>query len=104
VAGRCGARVRVHRYTMSKQSGNELAGHTCKTTELVGSIVCRCAASAVASASAPKQGLTFAHFTAQLEDLRDTGLKLQLTLNTLSTIETHPGVILGHVGDKASLS
>jgi len=47
------------------------------------------------------QGLTLAHFRAQLEDLRDTSLTLELNL---STCGTHPRVNLGCMGDKVSLS
>jgi hypothetical protein len=52
-------------------------------------------------ASASVQGLTLAHFKAQLEDLWDTLLTLELNL---STFRTPPTVTLGYVGDKASLS
>ena len=48
-----------------------------------------------------RQGLTLAHFTAQLEDLRDTSLTVELNL---STFGTHPRVRLGQIGDKVSLS
>jgi hypothetical protein len=41
------------------------------------------------------QGLTLAHFTAQLEDLRDTSLTSELKLSTLGT---HPRVYLGYMG------
>jgi hypothetical protein len=47
------------------------------------------------------QGLTLAHFRAQLEDLRDTSLTSELNL---STFGTHPWVNLGHIGDKGSSS
>jgi hypothetical protein len=47
------------------------------------------------------QGLALADFKAQLEDLRDTSLTLELNL---STFGPHPRVILGCVGDKLSLS
>jgi hypothetical protein len=47
------------------------------------------------------QGLTLVRFRAQLEDLRDTSLTLQLNLSTLGT---HPRVNLDHIGDKESLS
>ena len=47
------------------------------------------------------QGLTLAHFKAQLEDLRDTSLTSQLNL---STFGTHPRVKLGYMGDRASFS
>jgi len=47
------------------------------------------------------QGLTLAHFRAQLEDLRDTLLTLELNL---SIFGTHPRVTLGCMGDKVSLS
>jgi len=47
------------------------------------------------------QGLTLAHFTAQLEDLRDTSLTSELNL---STFGPHPRVKLGCAGDKVSLS
>jgi hypothetical protein len=50
---------------------------------------------------APDQGLTLAHFGAQLEDLRNTLLTLELIL---STFWTHPPVTLGYIGDKVSLS
>jgi hypothetical protein len=49
----------------------------------------------------PRQGLTLFHFRAQLEDLRDTSLKLQINP---STFGTHPRVDLNHMGDKVSLS
>jgi hypothetical protein len=45
------------------------------------------------------QGLTLAHFTAQLEDFQDTSLTLELNL---STFGTHPWVKLGYMGDKVS--
>jgi hypothetical protein len=45
------------------------------------------------------QGLTLVHFSAQLEDLRDTSLTLALNL---STSTTHPRINLGNVGDKGS--
>ena len=45
--------------------------------------------------------LTLAHFTAQLEDLRDTSLTFELTL---STVGTHPRVNLGYMGDTVSYS
>jgi len=48
-----------------------------------------------------QQGLTIAHFRAQLEDLRDTSITLELNL---STSGTHPRVILGYVGDNVRLS
>ena len=52
--------------------------------------------------SAPAgQGLTLAHFRAQLEDLRDTSLTLELNLSTLGP---HPRVTLGYMGDNLSLS
>jgi hypothetical protein len=47
------------------------------------------------------QGLTLAHFRAQLEDLRDTSLTSELNL---STFGTHPLAHLGYVGDKVSLN
>jgi hypothetical protein len=47
------------------------------------------------------QGLTLAHFRAQLEDLRDTSLTLELNL---STSGTHPTVMLGCTGDNVSSS
>ena len=50
---------------------------------------------------AERQGLTLAHFTAQLEDLRDTSLTLELNLCTFGT---HPRIVLGHMGFKVSLS
>jgi len=46
-----------------------------------------------------RQGLTLAHFRAQLEDLRDTSLTLELKL---STSGTQPRLYLGHMGDKVS--
>ena len=54
-----------------------------------------------AAASPASQGLTLAHFRAQLEVLRDTSLTLELNL---STFGTHPRVNLGYMGDKVSLS
>ena len=48
-----------------------------------------------------RQGLTLAHFRAQLQALRDTSLTLELNLSTLGT---HPRVNLGYMGDKVSLS
>jgi len=62
------------------------------------------AALSVAAASrsaASSQGLTLAHFRAQLEDLWDEPLTLELNL---STFGTHPRVDFGHLGDKISLS
>jgi len=56
---------------------------------------------AVAAAAAWAQGLTLAHFRAQLEDLRDTSLTFKLNL---STFGTHPRVTLGFMGDTVSLS
>ena len=47
------------------------------------------------------QGLKLAHFKAQLEDLRDTSLTLELNL---STFGLHPRVDLGYVWDNVSLS
>jgi len=47
------------------------------------------------------QGLTLAHFKAQLEDLRDTSLTLE---RNLSTIGPHPRVSLGYMGDKVGFS
>jgi hypothetical protein len=44
-----------------------------------------------------RQGLTLAHFRAQLEDLQDRSLTLELNL---STFRTHPEVNLGCMGDK----
>ena len=46
-----------------------------------------------------RQGLTLVHFSAQLKDLRDTSLALELNL---STFGTHPRVRLGSTGDKVS--
>jgi len=55
-----------------------------------------------ASAAAPhSQGLALAHFRAQLEDLRDTSLTLELNL---STFGPHPRENSDYVGDKVSLS
>jgi hypothetical protein len=51
--------------------------------------------------SSADQGLTLAHFRAQLKDLRDTSLTLELNF---STFGTHPRVDLGYVGDKVSSS
>jgi len=48
-----------------------------------------------------RQGLTLAHFKAQLEDLRDTSLTLELKL---STFGTHPRLTWGYAGDTVSLS
>jgi len=45
------------------------------------------------------KGLTLAHFRAQLEDLRDTSLTLELNL---STFGTHLLVNLGNMGDNVS--
>jgi hypothetical protein len=45
------------------------------------------------------QGLTPAHFSAQLEDLEDTSLTLQLNL---SAFGTHPRLNLGYMGDEVS--
>jgi hypothetical protein len=53
-----------------------------------------------ASSSSLDQGLTLAHFRAQLEDDRDTSLAVELNL---STFETHPRVKLGCKGDKVSI-
>ena len=48
----------------------------------------------------PDQGLTLAHFRAQLDDLRDTSPTSELNL---STCGTHPRVNLSHMGDNVSL-
>jgi hypothetical protein len=48
-----------------------------------------------------RQGPTLAHFRAQLEDLQDTSLTLDLNLRTFGT---HPWVRLGRMGDIVSLS
>ena len=48
-----------------------------------------------------RHGLTLVHFSAQLEDLRDTSLTLELNL---STFGAYPRINLGYVGDKVSLS
>jgi len=53
------------------------------------------------SSSSSNQGLTLAHFRAQLEDIRDTSLSSELNL---STCGTHSRVTLGCMGDKVSLS
>jgi len=45
------------------------------------------------------QGLTLVHFTAQLDDLRDTALTLQVNL---STFGTHPRANLSYMGDRVS--
>jgi len=47
------------------------------------------------------RGLTLAHFTAQLEDLGNTSLNLELNL---STFGIRPRVNLGFMGDTISLS
>jgi len=46
---------------------------------------------------AATQGLTLAHFRAQLEDLRDTTLTLELNL---STFGTHPRVNLAYMKNR----
>jgi len=51
--------------------------------------------------TAENQGLTPAHFKAQLEDLRDTSLTLELNL---STFGPHPRINMGWVGRKVSFS
>jgi len=48
-----------------------------------------------------EQGRTLVHFSAQLEDIRDTSLTLELNLGTFGT---HPRVRLGYMGDNVSLS
>jgi len=66
---------------------------------------CRCRLGSCSGSPAPAppgsaaatQGLTLAHFRAQLEDLRDTSLTLELNL---STFGTHPPANLGHMGTK----
>jgi len=54
-------------------------------------VFCSSAANATVSPTVT-QGRALIHFRAQLEDLRDTSLTLQLNL---STFGTHPRVILG---------
>ena len=49
------------------------------------------------TAPTDSQGLTLAHFRAQLEDLRDTSLTLDLNL---SSFGTHPRVNVGQLGTK----
>ena len=51
-------------------------------------------------ASASYQGLTLAHFSAQLETFRHTSLTLELKL---STVMTHPQVNFGDTWDKVNL-
>jgi len=46
-----------------------------------------------------RQGLTLVHFSAQLEDLQETSLALELYL---STFGTRPGDNVGYMGDKVS--
>ena len=58
-----------------------------------------CAAETADTAHA--QGLTLVHFSAQLEDLRDTSLTL---LINLSTFGKRPRVTLGYMGDTVSSS
>jgi hypothetical protein len=53
-----------------------------------------------AGGGASGQGLTLAHVKAQLEDLQDTSLTLELNL---STFGTHPRVKWGHMGDTVRL-
>jgi hypothetical protein len=52
---------------------------------------------AVAVARGGRQGLILAHFRAQLEDIRDTSLTLELNL---STFWTHPRVNVYYMGTK----
>jgi len=47
------------------------------------------------------QGLTLVHYSAQLEDLRNTSLTVELNLRTPWT---HPRVKLDDMGDKVSFS
>jgi hypothetical protein len=54
-----------------------------------------------AAEAGPGQGLELAHFRAQLEDLRDTSLTLELNLSTLGP---HARVDMGNMGDKVSSS
>jgi len=53
------------------------------------------------SQKARMHGLTLAHFTAQLEDLRDTSLTLELKL---SSFGTYPRVHVAYVRDGVRLS
>ena len=53
------------------------------------------------TACAGMQGLTLAHFRAQLEDLQDTSITLELNL---STFRTHSRLNLGYMRDKVSAS
>jgi len=55
----------------------------------------------VPSDPAAWQWLTLAHFRAQLEDLWDASLTLELNLCTFGP---HPRVTLGDMGDTVSLS
>jgi hypothetical protein len=50
---------------------------------------------------AAEAGGTLAHFRAQLEDLRDTSLTLELNL---STFGTHSRDSLGYTGDRVCLT
>jgi hypothetical protein len=59
------------------------------------------ASSVCAHVASQKQGLTLAHFRAQLEDLRDTTLPVELTL---STFRPHPRVDWGYTEDRVSSS
>jgi len=60
-----------------------------------------CCACSTSCPTAWRQGLTLAHFRAQLEVLRDTLLTLKLNLSTFGTPQR---VKLGYMGDKVSLS
>ena len=78
---------------MSGRKGTD--GRTCAAAAM------RCCAITESSTSTSHQGLTLAHFTAQLKDLRDSSLTLELNLSTLGT---HPRVNLGQMGDRVRLS
>ena len=58
-------------------------------------------AASASTATVKRQGLTLAHFTAELEDLRDTSLPF-IELN-LSTFGTHLRLVFGSCGGHSKL-
>jgi hypothetical protein len=85
-----------------RSGGQHLAGPAVMVLRTMCVERIRCRTSSVrAFCCAMVQGLTLAPFRAQLEDLRDTSLTLELNS---STCGTHSRINVGHMGDKLSVS
>jgi hypothetical protein len=102
--------LRVHWYTTSQESGSEwrqareddaASGYECRPRLGTSAAAATRRRRRIVVAIAAEQGLTLAHFRAQLEYLLDASLTLELNL---STFGTHPRVTLGYMGTRVSLS